>query len=90
MGFCEPVVADSQNHYHELVKHWGLPTVERYWKATGIDEVWAAVQELDKLRHSFAYGTDGAVVKLDAFALQREAGSTAKAPRWAIAYKFAA
>jgi DNA ligase (NAD+) len=48
------------------------------------------VQELDQLRHRFAYGTDGAVVKLDELAQQREAGSTAKAPRWAIAYKFAA
>jgi DNA ligase (NAD+) len=98
VGFCEPplsagsgqAVADTQNHYHELVKHWGLPTVERYWKATGVDEVLAAVRELDKLRHSFAYGTDGAVVKLDDFRLQREAGATSKAPRWAIAYKFAA
>jgi len=90
VGYCEPpsATAEAQSHYHELVKQWGLPTVERYWKATGIDEVWAAVRELDKLRHSFAYGTDGAVVKLDSFALQREAGRTAKAPRWAIAYKF--
>jgi len=73
-----------------LVKHWGLPTVERYFPAKGIDAVWKAVQELDNLRHSFVYGTDGAVVKLDDFRLQRDAGSTAKAPRWAIAYKFAA
>lgn len=98
VGFCEPAlssgsgpaVADTQSHYHELVKHWGLPTVERYWQTSGVDEVWAAVRELDKLRHSFAYGTDGAVVKLDSFAWQREAGATSKAPRWAIAYKFAA
>ena len=88
VGFCEPSVADSQSHFHELVKHWGLPTVERTWKATGADEIWGAVGQLDKLRHSFAYGTDGAVVKLDAFAQQREAGATSKAPRWAIAYKF--
>jgi DNA ligase (NAD+) len=90
VGFCEPAVADSQNHYHELVKRWNLPTLERYWKAAGIDEVWVAVKELDELRHAFAYATDGAVVKLDDFRLQREAGSTSKAPRWAIAYKFAA
>ncbi len=88
VGFCEPAVTDSQSHFHELVKHWGLPTVERTWKATGADEIWAAVGQLDKLRHSFAYGTDGAVVKLDSFTQQREAGATSKAPRWAIAYKF--
>jgi DNA ligase (NAD+) len=88
VGYCEPAATDTQNHYHELVRQWGLPTVERYWKAQGIDEVWAAVRELDHLRHAFSYGTDGAVVKLDDFRLQREAGSTAKSPRWAIAYKF--
>ena len=90
VGFCEPTAADSQNHYHQLVKDWKLPTLERFWKAVGIDEVWSAVKELDQMRHAFAYGTDGAVVKLDDFRLQREAGSTSKAPRWAIAYKFAA
>lgn len=90
VGFCEPAVADRQSGYHELVRAWGLPTVEKYWQATGIDAVWGAVSELDALRHSFAYATDGAVVKLDDFRLQREAGSTSKAPRWAIAYKFAA
>ncbi|HEY4246435.1 MAG TPA: NAD-dependent DNA ligase LigA [Lacunisphaera sp.] len=90
VGFCEPAVADSQAHYHELVKRWKLPTLERYWKAVGIDDAWKAVKELDELRHAFAYATDGAVVKLDDFRLQREAGSTSKAPRWAIAYKFAA
>lgn len=88
VGFCEPAVAESQTQFHELVKAWGLPTVERSWPVKGIDEVWAAVCELDHLRHAFRYGTDGAVVKLDSVRLQREAGRTSKAPRWAIAYKF--
>ena len=88
IGYCEPAVAETQSEFLALVKQWGLPTVERFWPVQGIDEAWKAVGELDHLRHTFAYGTDGAVTKLDSFTLRREAGSTAKSPRWAIAYKF--
>jgi DNA ligase (NAD+) len=92
IGACEPVAAagETQAGYSQHLRAWGLPTVEKSWAARGIDEVWAAVQELGRLRDKFAYATDGAVVKLDSFALQREAGSTSKAPRWAMAYKFEA
>ncbi|MEI6107211.1 MAG: NAD-dependent DNA ligase LigA [Opitutae bacterium] len=88
IGYCEPQVVDSQSEFLALVKRWGLPTVEKFWPAQGIDAAWQGVRELDQQRHAFAYGTDGAVTKLDSFALRREAGATAKAPRWAIAYKF--
>lgn len=78
---------------HELraaFMEWGLPTVERVWRADNIDEAWAAVEALDSIRGQFGYPTDGAVLKVDDRALQQRAGSTSKAPRWAISYKFAA
>lgn len=89
LGHCEP--ADTfakQSDFHQAVRDWRLPTVENHWQANGPEEAWAAIEELDKLRQDYAYPTDGAVVKLDSLALQRQAGATAKAPRWAIAYKF--
>ena len=88
LGYCDPAVVESQTGLQQKLKAWGLPVVEKYWTVRGIDAAWAAVGELDRLRHGFAYGTDGAVVKLDNTAQQREAGATDKAPRWAIAYKF--
>jgi len=92
IGHFEPAAAlpATQHAVHERLRAWGLPGVERVWRACGPDEVWRAIGELDALRGGFAYATDGAVVKLDSIALQREAGATAKAPRWAIAYKFSA
>ncbi len=89
VGFCEPMPFRRQADVHGALKAWGLPVLERFWKAEGIGQVWSCIQELDTLRHAFTYGTDGAVVKLDDVARQRDAGFTAKSPRWAISYKFA-
>ena len=90
-GHVEPMSAlpETQTQFHGWVKAWGLPTVEQFWTVTGAEAVWGAIQKLDTLRDSFAYATDGAVVKLDSVPLQRRAGSTSKSPRWAMAYKFA-
>jgi len=72
------------------LKSLGFKTQERTWFCRSTDELFAAIAELDKVRESFAYETDGAVIKLNSFEQQRRAGATAKAPRWAIAYKYAA
>jgi DNA ligase (NAD+) len=91
IGACEPGdFFSSQSGIQETLTNWNFPTLEKYWLADGIEEAWSSIEELDTLRHSFAYPTDGAVVKLNEFALQEEAGYTSKAPRWAIAYKFEA
>jgi len=55
-----------------------------------IDQVLAFIQKAEGLRDSLGYEIDGVVVKVDATAQQRRLGFTGKAPRWAIAYKFAA
>src|SRR6202453_2337158 len=55
-----------------------------------MDEVWAFIQQWEGKRDSLAYEIDGIVVKVDRTALQDELGFTGKAPRWAIAYKYAA
>jgi DNA ligase (NAD+) len=55
-----------------------------------MEEVWAFIQQWTGKRESLAYEIDGIVVKVDRTALQDELGFTGKAPRWAIAYKYAA
>jgi len=71
------------------LKSAGFKTPERTWFCKSDDELIAAIAELDKVRKKFAYETDGAVIKLNSFDQQRRVGATAKAPRWAIAYKYA-
>lgn len=69
---------------------FGFKTPERTWLCRSEEELLAAIAELDAIRQSFAYETDGAVIKLNSLALRERCGATAKAPRWAIAYKYAA
>ena len=79
-----------QSQLRGLLNSWGLPTVNWDRRVAGIEEVLKAINELDEQRKSFGFDTDGAVVKLDDVAMQRRAGFTAKAPRWAIAWKYRA
>ena len=91
IGACEPGnYFTAQSEIQESLNDWHFPVLEKYWLANGIEDAWKCVVELDTIRQKFSYPTDGAVVKLDNFSLQEEAGYTSKAPRWAIAYKFEA
>jgi len=58
--------------------------------AKNLDAIWTFVQEWEPKRENLPYEIDGIVVKVDRTSLQRELGYTGKAPRWAIAYKYAA
>jgi len=85
-GMARP---DSQREMLDWLKSLGFKTPERTWFCHGAEELIAAIQELDRVRAHFNYETDGAVIKLNSFAQQRRLGATSKAPRWAIAYKYA-
>jgi len=91
-GACEPASAtpESQRGFHEQARRWKLPVIEPVSTATNADALWQAVQALGRKRRSLAYPTDGAVAKVDAVALRRQLGESDAAPRWALAYKFAA
>ncbi len=89
VGAIEPFgFIERQSQLLEYYEETGLPIPEVRYRALGIEGAWEAVQTLDQKRADFAFPTDGAVIKLDRFDLRRRAGTTAKAPRWAIAYKF--
>jgi len=89
-GLIEGLELEKHSSLFPLLKKLGLPCTERWWVADSIEEILDAIRELDRIRHSFAYQTDGAVVKVDSFAQRELMGFTAKSPRWAIAYKYAA
>jgi DNA ligase (NAD+) len=97
LGACEPEApVSSQRAWHAQLAEWGLPTLEQRRDAVGGEAVVEAIRALDAVRGGLSYATDGAVVKLDDFALQARAGYRGEgqsarklSPRWACAYKFA-
>ena len=80
---------NSQCVLFEVLGEFGFRTPEHIWHCSSAEKVFAAIEELDRIRESFDYDTDGAVIKLNRFDLRDRIGATAKAPRWAMAYKYA-
>jgi DNA ligase (NAD+) len=78
----------SQWEILETLQALGLPVSPLNRRCEGLEAVLQALDDLRQARDGLAYEIDGAVLKLDALRQQRELGETAKAPRWAIAYKF--
>jgi DNA ligase (NAD+) len=74
---------------YDLLKSWGLPTAQHNKVVDGLDGVREFIAYFGENRHSVEHEIDGAVVKLDEIPLQGRLGSTSRAPRWAIAYKYA-
>jgi DNA ligase (NAD+) len=89
-GAVEGVELTHHSQLFSLLKRLGLPTSDRWWMADSLEEILSAIHELEKVRHDFVYETDGAVVKVDDFRQRELLGMTAKAPRWAMAFKYEA
>ena len=70
------------------LREWGLPVNPTIEKASSLAEVRAYVEKWHRLRHQVDYQIDGIVIKVDRYDQRADLGSTSRAPRWAVAYKF--
>lgn len=80
----------TNTHYEslEMARTLGFKVPSEAVLCENIDDVLKFITEWDEKRHNLPYETDGVVVKVNSIAQQQELGYTAKAPRWAMAYKF--
>lgn len=85
----EPI---KSTHWENLMeaKRWGFKISEHIKLCRSREEIEAFIAYWDSERKNLPYATDGIVIKVNSYAHQRTLGSTAKAPRWAVAYKFQA
>ncbi|MCT2592592.1 NAD-dependent DNA ligase LigA [Streptomyces sp. N2-109] len=88
IGAREGFDIDCLSQAYELLGEWGLPTSRHTKVVEGLAGVREFIAYYGENRHSVAHEIDGVVVKLDEIPLQGRLGSTSRAPRWAIAWKF--
>ncbi|WP_406283834.1 NAD-dependent DNA ligase LigA [Streptomyces sp. NBC_00209] len=89
IGAREGFDIDCLSHAYELLREWGLPTAKYNKVVDSLEGVREFIAYFGEHRHSVEHEIDGVVVKLDEIPLQGRLGSTSRAPRWAIAWKYA-
>ncbi|MEO6470609.1 MAG: NAD-dependent DNA ligase LigA [Aeromicrobium sp.] len=88
LGHREGFEPRSQSEGYAALKAWGLPTSDRAKVVPALREVEEFIDYYGEHRHDVIHEIDGVVVKVDQVDLQRRLGSTSRAPRWAIAWKY--
>ncbi len=88
IGAWENPPVASQSETYELLAGWGLPTSPYSKVVHGVTPVIEFIEHFGAERHSVIHEIDGIVIKVDSLAQQGSLGSTSRAPRWAIAYKY--
>jgi DNA ligase (NAD+) len=88
LGHTEGFRPKTLHDAYTALKAWGLPVSEHTTRVRGLGAVEDRITYWGERRHGVEHEIDGVVVKVDDFALQRRLGSTSRAPRWAVAYKY--
>ncbi|MEH0398636.1 MULTISPECIES: NAD-dependent DNA ligase LigA [Streptomyces] len=89
IGARDGLDIDRLSQAYDLLREWGLPTARHNKVVESLDEVREFIAWFGENRQSVEHEIDGVVVKLDEIPLQGRLGSTSRAPRWAIAWKYA-
>src|SRR5690606_25443684 len=89
IGAHEGLTLDRLSQAYDLLHSWGLPTARHNKVVDSLEGVREFIAYYGDHRHSVEHEIDGVVVKLDEIPLQGRLGSTSRAPRWAIAWKYA-
>ena len=81
---------EIKGHYEslEFLKELGFKTIPFFNKFNNIDDTLKEIERIGEIRYTLPFDIDGAVVKTDNFSMRETIGSTAKFPRWALAYKY--
>ena len=78
----------SHSESLEYMSRLGFKVINGYQTFTDFDKAVSRIEEIGRNRQSYPYDIDGAVIKVDDFAQRQELGSTAKVPKWAVAFKY--